>query len=183
MAYRLMPRLEFIFEKSLFPELEYIFKHALTRDVAYNSLLQKRRREIHEQIGKAIEELYPNRLEELYEMLAYHYSKSTNLEKAYHYLKLSGQKAWGNFSHIEAYKYFKQAINFLDQFPDSDNKIPEMIHARMLISGPMLAMVFPDDSLAILKEGERLSEKIVDIKSLANFHFNISKYYNFNQIS
>lgn len=35
--------LEFIYEKSLFPELEYVFKHALTQEVAYNSLLQKKR--------------------------------------------------------------------------------------------------------------------------------------------
>jgi class 3 adenylate cyclase len=68
--------LELIYEKSLFPELEYIFKHALTREVAYNSLLQKRRKEIHEKIGGAIEALYPGRLEEYYELLAYHYMKS-----------------------------------------------------------------------------------------------------------
>ena len=44
--------LEFIYEKSLFPELEYIFKHALIQEVAYNSLLLARRKEIHERIGK-----------------------------------------------------------------------------------------------------------------------------------
>ena len=54
--------LEFIYEKRLFPELEYIFKHALTQEVAYNSLLLKRRKHIHENIGKAIEELYFERL-------------------------------------------------------------------------------------------------------------------------
>ena len=91
--------LEFIYEKSLFPELEYIFKHALTQEVAYNSLLLKRRKEIHERIGKAIEELYLEKLEEFYEMLAYHYSRSDNLEKAYEYLKLSGEKASRNYSN------------------------------------------------------------------------------------
>jgi class 3 adenylate cyclase len=90
--------LEFIYEKSLFPELEYVFKHALTQEVAYNSLLQKRRTEIHEKIGQAIEELYAERLEEFYEMLAYHYSKGENSEKAYRYLKLSGNKASKNYS-------------------------------------------------------------------------------------
>src|SRR5437879_6267568 len=38
--------LELIYEKSLFPELAYMFKHALTHDVAYNSLLVQRRREL-----------------------------------------------------------------------------------------------------------------------------------------
>ena len=50
--------LEFIYEKRLFPELEYVFKHALTQEVAYNSFLLTRRREIHERIGHAIEEIY-----------------------------------------------------------------------------------------------------------------------------
>jgi predicted ATPase len=56
--------LELIYEKSLFPELEYVFKHALTQEVAYNSLLSNRRKEIHKRIGKAIEELYSENLEE-----------------------------------------------------------------------------------------------------------------------
>jgi predicted ATPase len=79
--------LEFIYEKSLFPDLEYIFRHALVQEVAYNSLLINRRKEIHEKIGKAIEQLHPQRLEEFSEMLAYHYSKSGNPDKAYGYLK------------------------------------------------------------------------------------------------
>ena len=85
--------LEFIYEKHLFPELEYIFKHALNREVAYNSLLLKRRKEIHESIGKAIEEIYADRIDDFYEVLAHHFSKGNNLEKTYQYLKLSGEKA------------------------------------------------------------------------------------------
>ena len=88
--------LEFIYEKSLFPDLEYIFRHALVQEVAYNSLLINRRKEIHEKIGRAIESLYPQRLEEFCEMLAYHYSKSGNLSKAYEYLKASAEKAVRN---------------------------------------------------------------------------------------
>ena len=85
--------LEFIYEKQLFPELEYIFKHALTQEVAYNSLLLKRRKEIHEKIGQAIEELYSERLEEYYELLAYHYVRSDNKLKAVEYLSLANRKA------------------------------------------------------------------------------------------
>ena len=81
--------MEFITEKRLFPELEYIFKHALTQEVAYNSLLQKRRKEIHEKIGEAIETLYPDRIEEFYELSAYHYKRSDNKDKALKYLNLA----------------------------------------------------------------------------------------------
>jgi class 3 adenylate cyclase len=102
--------LEFIYEKSLFPELEYVFKHALTQEVAYNSLLQKRKTEMHEKIGKAIEELYAESLEEFYEVLAYHYSKSENSEKANQYLKLSGNKATKSYSNSETAFFSTNAI-------------------------------------------------------------------------
>ena len=114
---------EFIYEKSLFPELEYIFKHALTQEVAYNSLLIRRRTKLHEKIGEAIEILYPDRLEEFYEVLAHHYSKSENTERAFHYLKLSGDKSQHSYSNWEAFRFYKEAIDILNKEPDTiENK-------------------------------------------------------------
>ena len=64
-----LQNLEFIYEKSLFPELEYTFRHALIQEVAYNSLLKKRRIELHARIGLAAEFLYADKLDESYEIL------------------------------------------------------------------------------------------------------------------
>ena len=111
--------LEFISEKRLFPELEYIFKHALTQEVAYSSLLQKRRREIHEKIGCAIETLYPESLEENCELLAYHYGRSENKEKAFEYLDLANQKAAKLNAMEDAEVYFGAAMGLLDTLPDT----------------------------------------------------------------
>ncbi|MCJ7808313.1 MAG: AAA family ATPase, partial [Dehalococcoidia bacterium] len=105
--------LEFIYEKSLFPELEYIFKHALTQEVAYNSLLLKRRREIHERIGKAIEELYPDRLEEFYEALAFHFKQGESRDKAIDYLIKSGEKSYDRYAVEESHQNFKEAFEIL----------------------------------------------------------------------
>ncbi len=68
--------LEIIYEKALYPELEYIFKHALTQEVAYDSLLKQRRQEIHGRIAQTIEQIYGDRLEEHFEILAHHYERS-----------------------------------------------------------------------------------------------------------
>jgi len=112
--------LELIYEKSLFPELEYIFKHALTQEVAYNSLLKKRRKEIHEKIGGAIEELYPGRLEEYYELLAHHFTRSANINKAVEYLDLANQKAIKIHALEEAKSYFDEAIELLNTLPNTE---------------------------------------------------------------
>jgi class 3 adenylate cyclase/tetratricopeptide (TPR) repeat protein len=109
--------LEFIYEKSLFPELEYVFRHALTQEVAYNSLLLKRRKEIHQRIGKAIEELYPDRLEEFYEALAFHFKQGESSDKAIDYLIKSGEKSYDRYAVEEAHQHFKEAFDILSSKP------------------------------------------------------------------
>jgi len=106
--------LEFIYEKSLFPELEYMFKHVLIQDVAYHSLLIKTRKEIHERIANAMEELYKDRLDEHYEELAYHYQQSGNREKAVEYLVLAAKKAADRFANEETMAFCEEALKILD---------------------------------------------------------------------
>ncbi len=158
---------ELLYERGIYPQSTHIFKHALTQEVVYNSLLLKRRKEIHETIGRAIESLYSERLEEFYEILAYHYSESDNLEKAYLYLKLSGSKATRNYSNWEAFRYYKEALKLLNQLPaDQDNKVKQ-IEVILLMTAPMMLLVYPEDSLRILREGERLCKEVDDKKSVA----------------
>jgi class 3 adenylate cyclase/tetratricopeptide (TPR) repeat protein len=109
--------LEFIYEKSLFPELEYIFKHALTQEVAYNSLLQKRRKEIHGRIGEAIEQIYAERLEEFFEMLAYHFEQGEIWEKALEYTLKAAEHAMKLYAQPEAVTHYWQALELLEHLP------------------------------------------------------------------
>jgi predicted ATPase len=44
---------EFVYEEALYPQAQYTFKHALTREVAYNSLLNERRLTLHEHVAEA----------------------------------------------------------------------------------------------------------------------------------
>jgi predicted ATPase len=73
----------FLYETSLFPDVEYTFKHALTHDVAYGSLLQPRRQVLHTRVVQAIERLYPERLVEHVEPLAYHALQAQAWDKAW----------------------------------------------------------------------------------------------------
>jgi class 3 adenylate cyclase/tetratricopeptide (TPR) repeat protein len=111
---------ELLYERGIYPRSTYIFKHALTQEVAYYSLLLKRRKEIHAEVGRAIEALYTDRLEEHYELLAYHYSRSANAGKAVEYLYLANQKAVKLRAMEEAKAYFDEAMTHLDTLPDSD---------------------------------------------------------------
>ena len=111
---------ELLYERGIYPQSTYIFKHALTQDVAYDTLLLKRREKIHEEIGEVIETLYPDRLEEYYELLAYHYGSSANADKAVRYLDLANQKAAKLNAMEEAKTYFDEAMALLDTLPETE---------------------------------------------------------------
>ena len=110
---------ELIYERGIYPKSAYIFKHALTQEVTYKSLLLKRREKIHELIGAAIEELYSERLQEHYELLAYHFKLSPRSEKALEYLDLANQKAKRINAMEEAKAYFDEATALLDILPEN----------------------------------------------------------------
>ena len=67
--------LEFLREQHGLAERTFVFKHALTRDVAYDGMLQARRRELHGRAGAVLEHSQANRFEHC-ELLAYHCSRS-----------------------------------------------------------------------------------------------------------
>ena len=52
------------------------FRHILIQQIIYNSVLLRRRDQLHHKIAAAIEELYPDRLDEQAERLAFHYGES-----------------------------------------------------------------------------------------------------------
>ncbi|GAG12109.1 unnamed protein product, partial [marine sediment metagenome] len=158
---------ELLYERGIFPQATYIFRHSLTQEVAYDSLLQKRKQEIHERIGTAIEELYADRLEEFYEVLGHHYSRSENHEKAYQYLKLSGDKATQRYSSWEAFRFYKAAIDALNVLPENEQRKRRGIEVRLSMTPSMVRLAYPEDSLAILQESERLCQELGDDMSLA----------------
>jgi class 3 adenylate cyclase/tetratricopeptide (TPR) repeat protein len=168
---------ELIYEKSFFPELEYIFKHALTQEVAYNSLLRKKRRELHGSIGQAIEALYPDRMEEFYEVLAYHYARSNDTDKAIHYLRLSGEKAARSYSNWEAVGFYKEAIRLLDSLPKTPESRRQEIEVYFSALVPLWLLNFPEGSLEIIQKAEELAEEIGGENDLAQVYSKSSLYH------
>jgi len=169
--------LEFIYEKSLFPELEYIFKHALIQEVAYSSLLSNRRKEIHKRIGGAIEELYAENLEEFYEVLAYHYSRSEAFEKACRYLKLSGKKATRSHALWESFAFYKETVELLQRLPQTEEIKKELIEVIRSMRTPLGILGFPEGSLSFFQLGERLAKESGDAEQVAAIYSGMGVYY------
>ncbi|HEX2432990.1 MAG TPA: AAA family ATPase [Gaiellaceae bacterium] len=118
-----LKRREFLHEQHGGTERTFAFKHALTRDVAYDGLLEERRRYLHARAGAAVERFFAGRLHEKYELLAFHYSRSSERERAADYLELANRKASAQHAMDEALGYFYEALAIFEGLPDSkDNR-------------------------------------------------------------
>jgi ABC-type oligopeptide transport system substrate-binding subunit/class 3 adenylate cyclase len=104
---------EMIRERTRIPELEYIFKHHLTQEAAYNGLLKRERRIYHRQVGEALERLFPDRVEEQVGLLAHHWERAGDAEKAVEYLQRAGDQARLAYAHEEAVAYYERALALL----------------------------------------------------------------------
>jgi class 3 adenylate cyclase/predicted ATPase len=130
---------EFIYEQPTLQEVEYTFKHALTQEVAYGSLLQERRKGLHERTAQAIETLYRSRLDEHYSELAYHYSRSGNTLKAVEYLKLAGQQAVQHSANAEAITHLTTALELLKALPDTPERTRQELTLQIALGEPLRA--------------------------------------------
>ena len=155
-----LQRLDLIYEKTLAPELEYEFKHDLVQEVAYSALLLEKRKELHGATAEAIERIYGERKEEYSELLAHHYSKSDSGDKAHYYLKLSGLRSIGKSSLWEAFRFYRQAIHILKDQPEMAENVRSQLDLCLLAASPMISLGFPEDSLDILRNGERLARNM-----------------------
>jgi tetratricopeptide (TPR) repeat protein len=124
---------EFIYERPAAIDVEYVFKHALTQEVAYNSLLIERRKQIHERAGHALESLFAGQLDDHLTQLAYHYSYSDNIEKAVEFLGRVGQQALQRSAHADAINSLTLGIELLQRLPET----PERIQRELMLQFPL----------------------------------------------
>jgi class 3 adenylate cyclase/tetratricopeptide (TPR) repeat protein len=121
---------ELLYERGIYPQSSYIFKHALTREVVYDSILTKRKKRLHGEIGDVIEEIYRDNLNEHYEALAGHYLNGENYQKGAEYCKLAGSKAEDTGSLTEAIAYGEKRVSFLERLPRAEDVEKRIIDAR-----------------------------------------------------
>jgi len=115
-----LTRLELLYERGRPGGPVYVFKHALIQEVAYASLPESGRRALHAAAGRALETLYGGRLEEAYDSLAYHYSKTDDSAKAVEYLTRSAERAARSYAHEEAVHGLQEAVAHVGRLPEAE---------------------------------------------------------------
>jgi class 3 adenylate cyclase/tetratricopeptide (TPR) repeat protein len=92
------------------PEIGYLFRHALVQEAAYEAVLRADRRRLHQAAAEALEQLYPERLDELAATLAYHFEQAQDRRRSLIYLERAGDGARMKYANAEAISLYRAAI-------------------------------------------------------------------------
>src|SRR5262249_11192117 len=163
-------RLEFIQETLDGAGQVFAFKHALTQDVAYQSLLARRRRQLHEAAGRAYEALYEDRLEEVYDRLAHHYAQTDRSDKAVTYLSHFADAAVRGYAHREAAAALRQAISHAENLPPDVRERRAVELTTRLVHSLYFLGAFRE-SIEVLRTVESSVERLDDPLISGRYHF------------
>src|SRR5829696_8676317 len=164
--------LEFVYEHGG-PEHGFMFKHALTQDVAYEMLLEGRRRALHAATGRALESLYAERLEEVCDRLAHHYSKTDEAPKAIEYLTLFAERAARMHAHSDAARALEEAFEHVVRLPaeELDRRTVEL---ALRLGGSYYFLGRFADTVELLERNRSRMEQLDDQRLAGRFFFELA---------
>jgi tetratricopeptide (TPR) repeat protein len=168
---------EFLYETRLFPEIEHTFKHALTQQVAYETLLQERRRALHARIVEALEALARDRVVEQVERMAHHALRGEAWDKALMYLRQAGEKAMARSAYREAVGYFEQALSAISHLPEQLNTVEQAIDLRLALRYALRPLGDFGRILTCLRQAEALAATLDDPRRLGQISLILSAHF------
>jgi len=125
-----LTRLEFIYECALYPTAEYAFVHPLTQEVSYRCQLKEGRTRIHDQVARALEEMYPDKLDELSGLLAHHCEEAGQTMRSAHWHQRAAE--WIGLRNIEeAYCHWRIVLALIGDTADSPERVRFGLTARI----------------------------------------------------
>jgi DNA-binding NtrC family response regulator/predicted ATPase len=121
-ACRHLQAAEFCYETHPMPAAVFTFKHVLTREVAYQSLPQNTREQLHQQVAQVVEARFPEVAAAQPEWVAHHYTAAHLPAAALPYWRRAGQHAIERSAYVEAISHLSRGLEVLRMLPDTPER-------------------------------------------------------------
>lgn len=154
------------------PDLEYAFKHIFTQESVYRSLLRTNRRELHQQVGEALEAALGEEVGEKALLLAHHFEQSKDCRRALKYLKIAAAQACDAYANEEAKDLYRRALALVDEH-DYAGRL-ELLAEREQILDRLGAREEQATTLTLM---QTLAELMEDDELLATTHNRRAVYF------
>ena len=130
---------ELLYQIGFHSPFRYRFKHALIQEVAYQSLLRRQRRQIHQAIAQALETQFPETWQSQPELIAHHYTEAGEVEQAVVYWQRAGTEAIARSAHAEAIAHLTKGVECLPGLSNPSDRIRIEIELQIAIGTPLAA--------------------------------------------
>ena len=166
-------------------ETEYSYDHALTQEIIYSSLLAPRRRELHNQVGLAMEAWYAGRSDCNPGIIGAHFLRGEVWDKAYFYLLQAGDDAFRLVALSEARLQYANAMEANQHLPRSADTHRQWVDLIVKLDNSAYLNYDANHRESLLVEAERTLrgllrdgvEGIQDRRLLCNIDLALIRHY------
>ncbi len=130
---------ELLYQQGLPPQSIYQFKHALVQEAAYQSLLRRVRRQLHQHLFKVIEAHFPDMAETQPEVMAHHATAGGLHDAAVRYWQQAGQRAKQRSANREAIAHLNQGLEVLSLLPKTHARLEQELALHIALGTALQA--------------------------------------------
>jgi class 3 adenylate cyclase/predicted ATPase len=130
---------QIIYQRGSPPEAEYVFKHVLLQDVAYGTMMRRKRQKLHAQIVQALETDRPDIVDSAPELLAQHCAGAGLIDRAIQYWRKAGDRAVAHSANREAIAHLRKGIDLLSRLPDSPERARRELNMQLTLAHAAIA--------------------------------------------
>src|SRR5207249_1908263 len=147
-------------------EGRYRFKHAVVQEVAYNTLLVRRRIELHRRVAIAYETVLGECIRDFLPALAHHYLLGDVPDKAAEYSWKAAERATAIHAHVEALQLAEQSLELyekLDRFNDAIKALFLIARVRRYRGENDAALSAYERALAMLEDRDPKNPEVGNV--------------------
>jgi tetratricopeptide (TPR) repeat protein len=157
-------------QTAVLPESTYRFRHVLTQEVAYDSLLERQRRSLHEVVGRTIERCQANRASDLAPLLAHHFAHAEAWREAVHYGSRAAERAASLTQFADALTTLERVRGWMAHLPDDDARTDALVD--LLLHQERLA-----ETLGLRGRQQQIIEELIALLAPRGASANLAQAY------
>ena len=104
-----------------------IFRHHLVRDVAYEGLPYRTRRQLHSTVAESVRERVGDQVNEVAPLLSVHYWRARRLREAWTYSVMAGDQAAAAYANADAVELYRRALSVAAQLRLRDSDVVDTL--------------------------------------------------------
>ena len=162
---------ELLYQRGRRSHARYTFKHALVQDAAYQSLLIRTRKQYHQQVGELLERRYLELAQSEPNLVAQHYVKAENDEKAAEYLVRAADKAAGLYAHTEAVAALEAALIHIGKLPTNEHRDRLIVEISLRLVESLHFLGRRRELVERLQQEQARLDRLADTSLSGKFYF------------